>query len=107
MLSLIVNGKPATIERPVSLLDFLEQRQINPQIIAVEYNGEIIRRGAYGHVTINDGDRLEIVRMVGGGAPHSVRRLRVLRRYPALIAAWVSYADPADAVLYSLLPADF
>lgn len=67
MLALVVNGKPTTIDRPMTLLEFLQLREINPQIIAVERNGEIVRRGTYGEVMLQEGDRLEIVRMVGGG----------------------------------------
>jgi len=33
----------------------------------VEHNGEIIERSAYESVTLREGDRVEIVRMVGGG----------------------------------------
>jgi thiamine biosynthesis protein ThiS len=67
VIALVVNGKPATAEESVTLLEFLDQRQINPQTIAVERNGVIVRRATYGEVVLQDGDRLEIVRMVGGG----------------------------------------
>lgn len=68
MLSLTVNGKPREIAEPTSLLAFLQTHNVNPQLIAVEYNGDIIRRERYPEVTLRDGDRLEIVHMVGGGA---------------------------------------
>ena len=67
MLELTVNGKPRTIEHPMSVLDFLAQLGINPHIVAVEHNGEIIRRERYGEAQLGQGDVLEIVRMVGGG----------------------------------------
>ena len=68
MLSLTVNGKPRQIAEPTSLLAFLQAHNVNPQLIAVEYNGDIIRREHYPEVTLQNGDRLEIVHMVGGGA---------------------------------------
>lgn len=52
----------------MSLSEYLEQLGINPQIIAVEHNGEIIRRERYAETRLNAGDVLEIVRMVGGGS---------------------------------------
>ena len=67
MIELQVNGKPRSIEEPVTLLAYLEQLGINPAIVAVEYNGDIIRRERYGATTLASGDVLEIVRMVGGG----------------------------------------
>jgi sulfur carrier protein len=67
MIQLTVNGKPQQLESAISLLAYLERRGINPQIIAVERNGEIVKRARYGETPLADGDRLEIVRMVGGG----------------------------------------
>jgi sulfur carrier protein len=67
VLELTVNGKPRTIEHPTTLLDFLEQLGVNPHTVAVEHNGEIIRRERYGEAQLQAGDVLEIVRMVGGG----------------------------------------
>lgn len=66
-IEVMVNGKLRTVERPASLLEFLERLDINPQAIAVERNGVIIRREQYGDIQIEAGDVLEIVRMVGGG----------------------------------------
>ena len=68
MIRLTVNGKPREIEAPVTLRAFLQAHNINPRLIAVEYNGEIVRRDDYDAVQLEGGDRLEIVHMVGGGA---------------------------------------
>ena len=68
MISLQVNGKSIELERPTPLLDYLAKLGVNPRAVAVEHNGEIIERIAYASITLREGDRLEIVRMVGGGA---------------------------------------
>ncbi|MDP1830792.1 MAG: sulfur carrier protein ThiS [Geothrix sp.] len=34
---------------------------------AIELNGEVIRRADHATAVLNDGDRLEVVRLVGGG----------------------------------------
>ncbi len=68
MIQLTVNGKARTIDAPLSLLQFLENSGINPEIVAVEHNGEIVKRARYAETPLADADRLEIVRMVGGGA---------------------------------------
>ena len=68
MIQLTVNGKPRQVESAITLLQFLEQLGVNPQIVAVERNGEIVKRTRFAETSLVDGDRLEIVRMVGGGA---------------------------------------
>lgn len=67
MIQLTVNGKPREIAAETPLLDFLAAHNLNPKAIAVEYNGEIAPRGTYDRITLRSGDRLEIVRMMGGG----------------------------------------
>jgi thiamine biosynthesis protein ThiS len=33
----------------------------------VEHNGEIVERSSFASITLREGDKVEIVRMVGGG----------------------------------------
>jgi thiamine biosynthesis protein ThiS len=67
MIQLQVNGKRRDVEQPGSLLSLLEQIGVDPRIVAVERNGEIVKRAVYAETPISEGDQLEIVRMVGGG----------------------------------------
>jgi sulfur carrier protein len=67
MIRLRVNGKAVELAQPIAFLSYLESLGANPQAIAVEINGEIIQRSDYPGRTVNDGDVIEIVRMVGGG----------------------------------------
>jgi thiamine biosynthesis protein ThiS len=67
MISLEVNGKPVQLEGPTPLLAYIDHLGVNPRVIAVEHNGEILERAAYASVMLREGDRVEIVRMVGGG----------------------------------------
>ncbi len=68
MIQLTVNGKQREIAGAMTLTEFLQAHNINPRIVAVEYNGEIVRRDGYDAVQLQAGDKLEIVHMVGGGA---------------------------------------
>jgi thiamine biosynthesis protein ThiS len=63
-----INGKLREVDSGITLLRFLEERGVNPMLVAVEHNGEIIKRERFGEVPLTDGDRLEIIHMVGGGA---------------------------------------
>ena len=67
MIKLQINGKRVELEQATPLLDYLETLGVNPRVVAVEHNGEIIERSAFGKTTLRENDRLEIVRMVGGG----------------------------------------
>jgi thiamine biosynthesis protein ThiS len=68
VITLQVNGKQVELESPTPLLAYLDQLGVNPRAVAVEHNGTIIERAAYVAVTLRQGDKVEIVRMVGGGA---------------------------------------
>ncbi|HBJ30601.1 MAG TPA: thiamine biosynthesis protein ThiS [Dehalococcoidia bacterium] len=67
MITLTVNGKPRDLEGPQNLVDYLEALGITQRAIAIAYNGDIIRKNELQQVTLEDGDKLEIVRAVGGG----------------------------------------
>jgi len=66
-ITLRVNGEPCTCEPDTPLPQFLEQLGMNPRLVAVEYNGEILHRQFWEQTVMQAGDRLEIVTIVGGG----------------------------------------
>ncbi|MFN0070256.1 MAG: sulfur carrier protein ThiS [Chloroflexota bacterium] len=66
-MQLTVNGKPREAAEGATILAFLQANEIDPRIVAVECNGEIVKRDRWSMVTLTAGDTLEIVRMVGGG----------------------------------------
>jgi sulfur carrier protein len=66
-VSLQVNGETHTCLPDTSLPEFLVQLGLNPRLVAVEYNGEILHRQFWEKTTLHAGDRLEIVTIVGGG----------------------------------------
>jgi sulfur carrier protein len=68
VISLTVNGRPVELPGPTLLLDYLRQLGVDPRAVAVEVNGEILERDSYAGHTLQAGDAVEIVRMVGGGA---------------------------------------
>ena len=62
-----VNGDRHPCPAQINLPQLLEQLSLNPRLVAVEYNGEILHRQFWDHTQMQDGDRLEIVTIVGGG----------------------------------------
>jgi thiamine biosynthesis protein ThiS len=65
--AIVVNGEPRPIGRGARLLDLLAELALDPRAVAVERNGEVLRRTELGGVELQPGDRLEIVRFVQGG----------------------------------------
>lgn len=64
---IVVNGEPRELEPGTRLLDLLASLSLDPRAVAVEKNGEVLRRTQLGDVELQPGDRLEIVRFVQGG----------------------------------------
>jgi sulfur carrier protein len=67
MIELQVNGESQTYPIGTILPDLLTQVGLNPRLVAVEYNGEILPRQLWDTTIVQTGDRLEIVTIIGGG----------------------------------------
>jgi len=66
-ISITINGEARDIPHTMSVAELLATFQLEAKKIAVERNLEIVPRSAYQAVSVEDGDKLEIVRFVGGG----------------------------------------
>lgn len=66
-INLQVNGLQQACEANLNLPEFLLSLGLNPRLVAVEYNGEILHRQHWDGTYLQTGDRLEIVTIVGGG----------------------------------------
>ena len=60
-----VNGKETENSKSLSVL--LENGGFRRDRIAVEINGEIIKKSDYDKTVLNDCDKIEVVSFVGGG----------------------------------------
>ncbi|MCE2942717.1 MAG: sulfur carrier protein ThiS [Gemmatimonadota bacterium] len=67
-LVLTVNGDRRAVAPGTTLADLLAALQLDPRLIVVERNREILRdRATFDRVALADGDVLELVHFVGGG----------------------------------------
>ena len=62
-----VNGIRREVPEGQTLRELVETLGMEPQGVAVEVNREVIPRGAYGARVLAEGDRIEVVRAIGGG----------------------------------------
>ena len=64
-----VNGKPQEVADGATLAELLVRLELRPEQVAVERNLGIVPKSEYARCVMQPGDGLEIVTLVGGGAP--------------------------------------
>ena len=65
-MTIILNGESRNLDADTTLAELIETLKLSGRL-AVERNGEIVPRSAYASTVLEAGDRLEIVRAIGGG----------------------------------------
>jgi thiamine biosynthesis protein ThiS len=68
-VTITLNGEPYQIDGPVSVSTLLAALAIDSRRVAVEHNLIVVRRSSFDTTIIGEGDEVEIVNFVGGGAP--------------------------------------
>lgn len=71
-MKVTINGEIQEFGSDMTVQAVLENIGLDPTKVAVERNLEIVPKSTYQETNIGDGDRLEIVHFIGGGAPDSV-----------------------------------
>ena len=66
-MTIVLNGEGRQAPADTTILALLETLGVAPGRVAVELNGDVVRRVEFGGRTLRDGDRVEIVHFVGGG----------------------------------------
>lgn len=67
-MTIHLNGEQREIPDGLTLTGLIEWLELPADRVAVERNLEVVKKADWNKTQIGDGDRLEIVRMVGGGA---------------------------------------
>lgn len=62
-----MNGTERSVPEDATVADLLASMGTGPGLLVVELNGSIVDAPLYPATTIREGDRIEIVRFVGGG----------------------------------------
>ena len=66
-MQLTINGQTRQFTTTMTIAELLEVMELKGKYVAVERNLEVVSYMQYDEVTLTDGDRLEIVTLVGGG----------------------------------------
>ena len=63
----MLNGDRYEIVGALTVSELLARLEIDSRRVAVEQNLVVLKRAAFDHTIIGDGDSIEIVNFVGGG----------------------------------------
>lgn len=67
VLSIVLNGSSCRFDDRATVADLIRELALDGKRVAVERNGEIVPKSHHGVTLLADGDRIEVVRAVGGG----------------------------------------
>jgi sulfur carrier protein len=65
-MQVMINGKAEEVAGG-SVLDLLKAKNIEPQMVAVEVNDQMVERTNLGTTTLKEGDQVEFLFYMGGG----------------------------------------
>jgi len=66
-IRLWVNGEPREVREGCAVVELLELLKVTAERVAVEINGEVIRKARHAEQRLKEGDKVEVVTFVGGG----------------------------------------
>jgi len=66
-IAITINGSAREVSAGRTLPELLAALGLDPRLVVVEHNREIVERGCMAGVEVRAGDSFEIVHFVGGG----------------------------------------
>ena len=81
-----INGENRDISDQSTVNDLVAELSLSPARIAIELNGQVIRRTEWMQTLLAEGDRLEIVHFVGGGCEAELVTSLGIKPQPLLIS---------------------
>jgi thiazole synthase len=66
-IAITVNGQQRAIRAGATVAELVRQLELNPQLVAVEVDRELVRKATFEECRLEEGATIEIVEFVGGG----------------------------------------
>ena len=66
-MDIVLNGERRTLAPGSTAADLLRNLELDGKPVAIERNGETVRKSDFPTTWLVDGDRIEVVTFVGGG----------------------------------------
>ena len=82
LVEILVNGETRALKAGTTVEELVRELGLVPDRLAIEYNLRILKKKHWAATALANGDRVEIVHFVGGGAvagPRSRRRCQSTR----------------------------
>ncbi|MBQ4230027.1 MAG: sulfur carrier protein ThiS [Salinivirgaceae bacterium] len=69
MATITVNGDKQEVALPITVSELIKQNNVaQPDMVSVQINEEFVEREDYDTTTLNDGDAVDFLYFMGGGA---------------------------------------
>lgn len=69
MAKIQVNGNEQEVEVPISVIELIKKNDVaQPEMVSVQVNGEFVPRENFNSTLIYDGDEVDFLYFMGGGA---------------------------------------
>lgn len=62
-----INGSTREVRSELTVAELLEELELRPEQVAVELNQRLVARRLRAETRLSEGDRVELVTLVGGG----------------------------------------
>jgi sulfur carrier protein len=66
-MRIICNGEEQEVRAGITLVELMQDLELNPDTVVAECNGTIVGREEYDDLVLPENGRLELIRFVGGG----------------------------------------
>lgn len=66
-IQITLNGEARQIPTSLTINGLFELLQMSPEAIIVERNQTVVPRSTFATLTLEPGDRIELMRLIGGG----------------------------------------
>ena len=66
-MKVIVNGQFHSVADPQTIDGLVQELKLIPETLLIEHNGRALHRREWQRLAVQDGDKIELIRVVAGG----------------------------------------
>ena len=66
-MKVIVNGQAHSVANPQTIDGLVQELKLIPETLLIEHNGRALHRREWQRRAMQDGDKIELIRVVAGG----------------------------------------
>ena len=64
---MILNGQPRSVANRQTIEGLIQELKLIPETLLIEHNGTALHRAEWQTCAVQDGDKIELIRVVAGG----------------------------------------